>query len=883
MKTCPRIASVLGLGLGLFHLATPARAMTEQERRDYLQWMLTSLPSTVAPAPAPGAPPAGYETFDQWEKRTGELPPDFDAFPKNNWMPDPLVFLDGKPVRTTADWEKRKAEIKQLYQKYIVGTIPPKAKLFKSTVTSETKGDGYTTRVVEITYGPEESRTTTAGVTLVIPDGKGPFPVLIGGTAASLLRRGYIAATISNYSVDANFAVAGLYPDYDFASMGQMSFIIQTVVDYLYTAPEVDKAKIALTGYSRLGRMSVLAAAMEDRITALVAGSAGIGGTTPWRLGGEYGSGESAESYTRSFPRHFPPRLRFFAGHEDRLPVDSNLLAAMIAPRSMLIEYGLNDEVSNTWAVEQTYASALKVFSMLKVPDHIGLLRVPGFHGSNDVEAYLDWLDIQFGRSTAKWDNKFMFSYSRDQWLKKSGEKFDPKSYPVKTGDNILAMAGGGTISTTAAWEKKAQSVRDSINWMLGDKPIAYTAAPRGGLGGAAGAAAGGRAGAAAGRAAGAGRAAAGGAPAAGAPDAAAGAVGPAAPAAGPGGGRAGPPGAGAGAPRGAAGPAVAGRGAAGGRGAAPAGPNPGQLGPDVPAWVIGRGGNAYGWVEPGRSLAAQRPSGAFSYNGMGTIYYPSNTPPGTKLPVAIWLHGYSYPLGYMWVYRSDTHPILALVNAGYAVLAYDQEGFGSRMKDFENFYDRTPHWSIMGQMVEDVRRAVDVLSNDPALDPDRISVFGYSVGGTVGLYAAALDPRIKSVVSVSGFTPMRTDTADRGMGVVARDDRGLLPRVGFFLGNESRIPYDFHEVIAAIAPRQVMIVEPTMDRATSPADVRKAVDEAKKVYALYSATDNLALYEPKDYTRLTNETENHAIEWMNGSQHPSPVSTAPAASPPGN
>jgi dienelactone hydrolase len=805
MKT-PIFRLIAVLITGLPTLVASARAMTEQERRDYLQWMYTSLPSVPAST-------GGYETFEQWQKRTGELPPDFDALPRNNFMPDPLVFLDGKPVRTAADWEKRKAEIKQLYQQYIVGTMPPKAKLFKSTVTSETPGEGYTTRVVELTYGPEVFKTTTAGVTLVVPNGKGPFPVLIGGTPASLLRRGYISVAITNYSVDATLPVAGLYPGYDFASMAQMSFIIQTVVDYLHTVPEVDKGRIALTGYSRLGRMSVLAAAMEERITALVAGSAGIGGTTPWRLGGEYGSGEGLESYTRGFPRHFPPRLRFFAGHEDRLPVDSNLLAAIIAPRSMLIQYGLNDEVANTWAVERTYDSALKVFSLLKVPDRLGLLRVPGFHGSNDVEAYLDWLDIQFGRSSAKWDNKLMFSYTRADWLKKSGEKIDLRKYPVKANDHLLAGVAG-----PADWEKKAENVRAAINWMLGEKPLAYVAAPRGGVG--------------------------------------------------------------AGGARG----AVPGRGAApAGRGAAPAGPNPGQLGPDVPAWVIARGGNAYGWVEPGRSLAAQRPlAGGFSYNGVGTIYYPSNTPEGTKLPVAIWLHGYSYPLGYMWVYRSDTHPILALVNAGYAVLAYDQVGFGSRMKDFQSFYDRTPHWSLMGQMVEDVRKAVDALANDPGLDPNRISVFGYSIGGTVGLYAAALDPRITSVVSVSGFTPMRTDTASRGLGGIARysDERGLLPRLGFFIGNEARIPYDFPELIASIAPRSVLIVEPTMDRAGSSAEVRSAVLEARQVYALYNASDKLALDEPEDYVRLTNATQNRAVQWMNAIHRPAPVPFTPAAPP---
>ena len=46
-----------------------------------------------------------------------------------------------------------------------------------------------------------------------------------------------------------------------------------------------------------------------------------------------------------------------------------------------------------------------------------------------------------------------------------------------------------------------------------------------------------------------------------------------------------------------------------------------------------------------------------------------STIPPALRqtrsLPVVIWLHGYSYQLGYMWVYHNDLHPILALVKAG--------------------------------------------------------------------------------------------------------------------------------------------------------------------------------------------------------------------------
>jgi dienelactone hydrolase len=803
----------------LVAFALPLRATSPQAQHDHLAWMLASLPN----APR----------FTEWQQRTGEQPPDFDAFPRNNVLPDPLAFMNGRTVRNASDWTARRTEIRQQLERWQVGRVPPKATTFRATVQSETPGPGYVTRVVQIEYGPQADRTTTVNVTLTIPEGAGPFPVMIGGAASSLIRRGYIACSYSG-SVDAPGAVAGLYPEYDFASMGQVAFTIQTVVDHLLTVPQVDKARIAITGYSRAGKMALIAAALDERIAAVVAGSTGVGGVTPWRLSGEYGMGEGVESTTRSFPIWFHPRLRFFSGKEDRLPVDGNLIVAMVAPRAILIQYGLNDEVTNTWSHEQVYDSARKVFSLLRQPDRIGLLRVPGFHGSNDVEASLDWLDIQFGRSRATWDNKRLFEWSYARWLRDSGEKVDVRRYPVRTSTDLFSR-NGSAIASTADWERAAAEVRTSINEMLGEPPGFYVAPPggRGGRGAGPPARAGGAARGAAGARAGA-----------------------------------------------AAAPAARG-GAPGARRGGPAGPNPGQLRPDVPAWVIQRGGTAFGWVEPGRSLAAMRPM-TFGYGITGHLYYPNNTPAGTRLPAVVWLHGYSYPLGYMWVYRTDTHPILALVNAGYAVLAFDQAGFGSRMGEFAPFYDRHPRWSLMGRMVEDTTRAVDALVADAAIDPERISVFGYTIGGTVGLYAAALDPRIRSVVSISGFTPMRSDTADRGTGGLARysEERALLPRLGVFIGNESRLPYDFDEVIAAIAPRSVLVVEPTMDRATTPADVREAVTRARTAYALYSAADKLALYEPVDYTRLTNATQDWAVGWMNQIHRPSPVAAAAAPVP---
>jgi pimeloyl-ACP methyl ester carboxylesterase len=297
--------------------------------------------------------------------------------------------------------------------------------------------------------------------------------------------------------------------------------------------------------------------------------------------------------------------------------------------------------------------------------------------------------------------------------------------------------------------------------------------------------------------------------------------------------------------------------------------PNPavssaGQVAPDLPAWVIARGGVDFGWLEPQKDQTATRRI-RFGGSLTGDLYYPKNTPPGKKLPTVIWLHGYSYPLGYMWVYHPDLHPILGLVQAGYAVLAYDQSGFGSRLNEAGPFYDRYPEWSRMGRLVEDARSAIDYLQTDELVDPQHIYLFGYSLGGNVAVYTAALDQRVKGIVSVVGFTPMRTDTADKGTGGVGRYafERGLIPKVGFFVGHEKQIPVDYDGLLGMIAPRPALIVEPLLDRDATPADVEAAVGQARRVYDLYGAKEKLALKQPWDYNRLPTSTLNDAVQWM--------------------
>jgi cephalosporin-C deacetylase-like acetyl esterase len=776
MKRRPQLLVFVLLVAIAFH----SSAMTPEERRAYLDKLLQTLP----PLPS----------FAAWLQRTNELPPDFDALPKINGLPDPLRFLDGRMVKNAADWTARRAELFALEQKYDLGTFPPKPSFDNVVVLSENTTNGQVTRNLRFEFGPERKATLRANIT--IPAGAGPFPVMISpsinapraaGFGGVALARGYIAAGFAGNDGqnDAN-AYVPLYPEFDFADLPRRAWSAQILVDYLYTLPQVDKQRIALNGYSRDGKMALVAAILDSRIAAVIPGSTGVGGVMPWRLGSEHGFGESIESTTRNFPTWFVPRLRFFSGREDRLPVDGNSLVALVAPRAVLITYGNNDEVSQPWPMEQAYRSALRAYELLGKRDALGIMHSPGYHGANDVQAAMNWLDFQFGRSQTKWTNEFVYPWDYDKWKAQVKETAEtPKSSGRKLAD----------IKSVAEMEKKAAETRTAVEWMLGDKTPGTLANPfpLPKLGGTSQ---------------------------------------PAAP------------------PRGGATAATA-----------------ATLFDDIHGTKAR--GNSYGMIAAAVQETTKRKLTIPSASGFGAIeadlYTPNNVAAGTKLPTVIWLHGYSSSLGYSWVYHYDVHPAVALAQAGYAVLAFDQSGFGSRQVEAAAFYNKYPRWSQMGHMVEDTRAAIDVLSKDAQVDPTRIYLVGYSMGANLALHTAVLDSRVKGVVSLNGFTPMRTDTESKGMGGIAKyfREHDLLPRMGAFAGKEARLPYDYDELIAAIAPRPVYVLSPQFARDAAPAEVKSAVEQARKIYRLYNAADNVMLDEPWDYNRLPLVTQDRAIKWM--------------------
>jgi len=259
-------------------------------------------------------------------------------------------------------------------------------------------------------------------------------------------------------------------------------------------------------------------------------------------------------------------------------------------------------------------------------------------------------------------------------------------------------------------------------------------------------------------------------------------------------------------------------------------------------------------------------------YNGFGDqlfgyLYFPSDKHgnlKNKKSPVVIYLHEYDYSKGFNSFHQVESL-FQSIVDRGFAVFSFDMLGFGNRIEEGTRFYKRFPHWSKMGKMVVDVKGAIDALTNLDFIDSTKIFVAGYSLGATVGLYAAALDERIAGFVSVAGFTPMRLNAQDKGTeGIKAYSHlHGLLPRLGFFVGNEARVPYDFHEILACIAPRPILVIAPVMDQDAILADVKKSVEHTRKIYSLYDTPGKIQIFSPDDYNRFSPEMREKTYEWL--------------------
>jgi len=145
------------------------------------------------------------------------------------------------------------------------------------------------------------------------------------------------------------------------------------VLDYLETDAAVDAKHVGIEGVSRWGKAALVTMAFDERFAMVLVGSSGKGGATLLRRN----YGEALESLTGgeihwmagNFMKYGASDASFGAKTPGDIPVDSNELIALCAPRLTFISYGIPEKGDSHWLDHQgswmATVDAGRVFTLL--------------------------------------------------------------------------------------------------------------------------------------------------------------------------------------------------------------------------------------------------------------------------------------------------------------------------------------------------------------------------------------------------------------------------------------------------------------------------------------------------------------------------------------
>jgi dienelactone hydrolase len=205
----------------------------------------------------------------------------------------------------------------------------------------------------------------------------------------------------------------------------------------------------------------------------------------------------------------------------------------------------------------------------------------------------------------------------------------------------------------------------------------------------------------------------------------------------------------------------------------------------------------------------------------------------------------------------ADLSYAVHLVERGYVTLAPDYPSFGDYAYDFR--LGLHPSGSI--KAVWNNQRALDLLASLPEVDGRHIGCIGHSLGGHNALFTAAFDTRIKAVVSNCGFTSFPKYYQGNLKGWTS--DR-YMPRIEkVYALKPELVPFDFSEVVAALAPRAFLAIAPLYDDNFDVSGVRDVMAAAAPVYELLGARNKLSEFYPDCKHAFPVESRKVAYEWL--------------------
>ncbi|MDR1672606.1 MAG: acetylxylan esterase [Bacteroidales bacterium] len=347
-------------------------------------------------------------------------------------LPDPLVMLNGKKVTTAKQWyDKRRPEILRLFEEHQYGKWPAKKPKLRYTIEEDSGFEGAAIRKqVTIFFSPDNDGPKVDVLIYIPKNANGPVPLLLNlsfsannitvndpgikpgmvwdarsktrsvATAGArfgsrmndyikaFLAEGFGFATLNYTDIDPDFlggvalGVRGLYlkpgqeapaPD-EWGSISAWAWGVSHVMDYFERDPSVDAKRIAITGASRLGKTVMWTGAREPRVAMVLASCSGEGGAAISRR--NYGETVAHLTEKTRYPYQFAANYGKYGADVTKLPVDANLLVALIAPRPLLLQTGTTDNWSDPKGEFFAAVEAGKVYRLLG-KDDLGTTELP--------------------------------------------------------------------------------------------------------------------------------------------------------------------------------------------------------------------------------------------------------------------------------------------------------------------------------------------------------------------------------------------------------------------------------------------------------------------------------------------------------------------------
>ncbi len=317
-------------------------------------------------------------------------------------LPDALTLKSGAKVTSAEQWwNQRRPEVVEDFEREVLGRIPPNVPKVTWTLKSTTDATAGVFPAVEkqlVGHADNSAHpaiTVDIEMTLVTPrNAKGPVPVVIMFSSAfirqflashpefkkmmgtdppateQLIANGWGYALLDTSTIQADNGagltkgIIGLTnksqprkPE-DWGALRAWAWGASRALDYLETDGGVDAKHVGIEGVSRYGKAALVTMAFDSRFAVVLVGSSGEGGTKPHRRN----FGEEVENLTGSgeyhwmagnFLKYGAAESSFGSKNASNLPVDSNELIALCAPRLTFISYGIPEVGDAKWLDHQ--------------------------------------------------------------------------------------------------------------------------------------------------------------------------------------------------------------------------------------------------------------------------------------------------------------------------------------------------------------------------------------------------------------------------------------------------------------------------------------------------------------------------------------------------